>query len=328
MPTWQENKNGYVTISDDPGASSAHVDSDGTVKGTIKSRCSSISSRSSNKGNSGGGMPLFRWFRGVLELACLPHLMEKIDVIDENHGLLKSVVVNNHDSIVNHSSLKDEKEEKDHLAERQVSILSTLAWNDANYPIPNVERKWSSPDLMTFRSSCAAIEHSSMLLERDKTIDRVLYGIGKRGDLLRPAKPTRKLSLEAGYFRFLRDGIWVVGQEEEWIQHRMVDYNKEEEEKGDETMENDSIMDAPQDSTAVVVVVDDNVVDNDYFHDEKKEENESIIQGDTARKINSDKNSLFTPPEAATSKTHPMKSITIFHKIMCSASTRTTLASG
>ena len=173
--------------------------------------------RLTKKGKAGGGLPLFRWYKGSLELACLPHLLEKIDVIDENHGLLKSAQA--------HGGAEDmeeeEKESEDQirirdLAERQPSVLSTLAWNDANYPIPNVERKWISPDLITFRSRSAAIEHSSMLLERDKVIDRVLYGIGKRGDVLRPVKPTRKLSLEAGYYRFLRDGLWVVGQEEEW----------------------------------------------------------------------------------------------------------------
>lgn len=268
-----------VTVSDSMGASSALVEDSSSCgfggssgnggnigrgggsggEGAKKKGAVDNVKQKKRKGNGVKGMPLFRWFRGALELACLPHILEKVDVIDENHGLLKS--------IVNNAWKEEEDVKMTDLAERQASILSTLAWNDANHPIPTVDRKWISPDLMTFRSRSAAIEHSSMMLERDKAIDRVLYGIGKRGDLLRPVKPTRKLSLEAGYFRFLRDGIWVVGQEEDWIQDRMVDYNNEEEEDEIVDTSTASIRDAPQDK----------VIDVDFFRDEKKEEHETIV---------------------------------------------------
>ena len=48
-------------------------------------------------------------------------------------------------------------------------------------------------------------------------IDRVLHGCGRRGDMLWPIKATRNKALEAGHYRFLRDGLWVIGQENDWL---------------------------------------------------------------------------------------------------------------
>ena len=83
--------------------------------------------------------------------------------------------------------------------------------------MPEVRRTWRSPDLLTFHSRKAAVEHSKTLIKRDKLIDKVLHGIGAHGLMVRPTKVTRKAALDAGMYRFLRDGLFVVGQEEEWL---------------------------------------------------------------------------------------------------------------
>ena len=56
-----------------------------------------------------------------------------------------------------------------------------------------------------------------------------MFGVGHNGVRLRPVKPTRKLALEAGEARFVRDGLWVVGQEEVWIAKRREIYVKKQE---------------------------------------------------------------------------------------------------
>ena len=170
--------------------------------------------------------PLFIWNKYHLELAVLPHILNNIEEIDVNHGLLKSV---KEDIIMQEEEgyITDDEDYINQLMERPISVLSTVAHQEASYCIPTIERKWISPDLVTFKTRNAAIEHSLMLLDRDKLIDRVLHGVGSRGALLRPVKPTRNLALEAGYWRFVRDGLWVVGQEEDWIEGRIDGLNDE-----------------------------------------------------------------------------------------------------
>lgn len=192
------------------------------------------SSQSNNNNNSSSSTkkrrgkklkaPLFRWFRNKLELACLPHLFEEINVIDTNHGLLKSVKEDYEKSSFV-SALNQQTKATD-LTSRQITTLSTIAFNDDEYALPKVDRKWISPDHVVFRNNRKkTIEHCALLDERDKVIDKVLHGIGVRGASIRPVKPTRKQALEAGYFRFLRDGLWVVGQEEDWIEKRIEELN-------------------------------------------------------------------------------------------------------
>ncbi len=180
--------------------------------------------KSRRRNGSGSAAPLFRWYRGKLELACLPHILEQIDVYDNNHGLLKSVK----DEYSVASSLMTMDEKATDLTSRQHTILSTVAWNDDHHSRPIVERKWISPDAVMFRSRLKVMEHCALLDGRDKMIDKVLHGIGLRGASIRPVKPTRKQALEAGYHRFLRDGLWVVGQEEEWIKRRIEELDAED----------------------------------------------------------------------------------------------------
>ena len=54
--------------------------------------------------------------------------------------------------------------------------------------------------------------------------------------MCRPVKPTKKAALDAGLARFLRDGLWVVGQEEDWLEEalevwKMREANREKREE-------------------------------------------------------------------------------------------------
>eukprot|EP00562_Extubocellulus_spinifer_P008804 CAMPEP_0178494256 /NCGR_PEP_ID=MMETSP0696-20121128/12921_1 /TAXON_ID=265572 /ORGANISM="Extubocellulus spinifer, Strain CCMP396" /LENGTH=816 /DNA_ID=CAMNT_0020122329 /DNA_START=291 /DNA_END=2741 /DNA_ORIENTATION=+ len=166
--------------------------------------------------------PLFRWYRGRLELAVVPHYLEKIEEVDAG---IRPGRRHRDDDPPSSDECSDDEEEVDMyshipktlLQQREVSALSTVAWEDPDHPVPEVRRTWRSPDLLTFHSRKAAVKHSIMLIKRDKLIDKVLHGIGAHGLMVRPTKVTRKAALDAGMYRFLRDGLFVVGQEEEWL---------------------------------------------------------------------------------------------------------------
>jgi len=102
--------------------------------------------------------------------------------------------------------------------------------------VPDVKRTWRSPDLKTFNSRKAAVDYAKVLVKRDKLIDKVLHGFGGHGLMCRPVKPTKKAALDAGLARFLRDGLWVVGQEEDWLEEalevwKMREANREKREE-------------------------------------------------------------------------------------------------
>ena len=161
---------------------------------------------------------LFRWYRGRLELAAVPHFLERIEEVDAG------LSVGRHRDDPSDSESSDDEEDlyshipKTDISQREVSALSTVAWDDPDHTIPKVQRTWRSPDLRTFQSRSGAIEHAKSLLKRDKLVDKVLHGFGARGVMCRPVKPTRKAALDAGLARFLRDGLWVVGQEDCWLE--------------------------------------------------------------------------------------------------------------
>ena len=150
--------------------------------------------------------PLFRWFRGELELATLPHFLDKIPDPPKLKG-------------------KQEYPEEDYvpatsLQERTISTLSTYAWNDSDYGIPTVTTKWLSPNHDYFYSRKSAWEEMNRLSEEQLFLQKTLLGLGFRGQKLKPFKPTRPQALKAGKVRFQRDGLWVVGQEESWQEER------------------------------------------------------------------------------------------------------------
>jgi hypothetical protein len=215
-----------VTISDEKGALGIASSLKGDV---VKQQKQPKIQKQNTKKNKvkRKAPPLFRWYRGKLELACLPHILDKIEEFDANRGLLHSVK----DEYNVASNLMKDDEKATDLALRQITLLSTVAWNDENHATPIIDRKWISPDHVSFKSRTKTIEHCAMLDDRDRMVDKVLHGIGLRGASIRPSKPTRKQALEAGYYRFLRDGLWVIGQEEEWIKNRIDELNEQEEEE-------------------------------------------------------------------------------------------------
>lgn len=161
--------------------------------------------------------PLFRWFRGKLELAVLPHFLEKVPAPMETRGMAK---------------LEEESEEgffnsATDLCERAESIISRIAWNDREHKIPLMTLKWLSPNHDRFSSRKSAEEEAKKLTEQQLFVDKIVFGYGARGQKLQPRKPTKQEALKAGKWRFLRDGIWVVGQEESWQNDRAIEIERQ-----------------------------------------------------------------------------------------------------
>ena len=215
----------FIKISDIQGAQGNSTDMRPYTKNgpskKIKEKNSSTgpSNTKANAHDSGKGLPLFRWYRDRLELACLPHLLEQIDPVEGSYL----------DFLQNVSSSNDVDEEDRQLIKssadvsREITLISKVAFE--KYSTPTIERIWVSPDLLSFRTRKKAIEHALMLHGRDKLMDRVLYGYGHQGVELKPVKPSTVDALEAGYARFLRDGLCVVGQEEAGLPDRVVTRN-------------------------------------------------------------------------------------------------------
>mmetsp|Transcript_38186 Transcript_38186/g.80060 ORF Transcript_38186/g.80060 Transcript_38186/m.80060 type:complete len:759 (+) Transcript_38186:135-2411(+) len=168
--------------------------------------------------------PLFRWYRGDLVLATLPYILEDIVEVECKMPGKKRWANGLSDDELDSSDEEwdDEKYqvEPSKKMTMEISALTTSAYEDSSHPMPHISRTWISPDLQRFQSRKSAMAHAESLVQRDLLIDRTLYGYGHNGVRLRPVKPTRKQALEAGMVRFLRDGLWIVGQEEMWIQKR------------------------------------------------------------------------------------------------------------
>jgi hypothetical protein len=168
--------------------------------------------------------PLFRWYRGGLVLATLPYILDDIvEVRNRQTGKKRWANGLSDDEL---DSSDEEWDDGRYVVEpatrvtMEASALTTSAYEDTCHPMPKVSRVWISPDLRRFASRRSAMAHAEDLVGRDLLVDRVMYGYGRHGARLRPVKPTRKVALEAGMVRFLRDGLWVVGQEEMWIERR------------------------------------------------------------------------------------------------------------
>ena len=145
-------------------------------------------------------LPLFRWFRGTLELACLPHLFEQIED-EENYAY------------ANELALENRKASSISLSSLQIQCL------------PEVERLWTSPNNETFRKRKKAVAQSIELEKRELLINKIILGLGQNGRKLKPFKPTRAQTMMAGLYKFIRDGLWVIGQEESWQEERKSDFD-------------------------------------------------------------------------------------------------------
>ena len=184
-----------------------------------------ISVKVSEPHNTQQRPPLFRWFRGQLELAVLPHLLQKIPEIGmASKGKAKQEEVGTEVMALSTA-----------LSERTVSQLSLVAWSDTEYMTPTVTIKWLSPNHKTFTSRKSAEEEATRLQADQLLLDKLLFGIGARGQRLRPTKPTKADALKAGKLRFLRDGLWVIGQENSWQADRADLVEKEEQTRAEQT---------------------------------------------------------------------------------------------
>ena len=161
------------------------------------------------------GRVLFRSYGGQMELAVLPHLLEKIPEPPKWAGRKLSDIGAEY--------VEQEGEyEISKLQNREISVLSQVAWDwrQYGYPVPSVSMKWKSPDYRTFSSRKQAWDHAQVLAKQDGFIDKHLLGYGARGMLLQPANPTLSTIIKVGQARFERDGLWVIGQEMQWQEGR------------------------------------------------------------------------------------------------------------
>lgn len=208
----------YIIISDNSGSLGHSSD----LRPSALNKSSKVEKKTSikrQKSSNSKGLPLFRWYRNALELACLPHLLDEIDPVEGSYlDFLKDVSSGNEVDEEDEILIKNSVD-----VSREITTYSKVAYKE--YPTPVIDRVWISPDLLSFRTRKKAVEHALMLFSRDKLMDRVLYGYGDRGVELEPAKPSQEEALEAGMARFLRDGLWVVGQEEAWLPDRVFEWN-------------------------------------------------------------------------------------------------------
>ena len=113
-------------------------------------------------------------------------------------------------------------------------MLSQVAWDvlkpKYDHPAPTVAIKWKSPDAKTFTSRKTAWEYATHLSKQEVIIERNLSGLGASGKLLKEFVPSAKTALEVGKLRFVRDGLWVVGQETSWQADREEELLAQEEE--------------------------------------------------------------------------------------------------
>lgn len=169
------------------------------------------------------GQVLFRAWKGEMELAVLPHLIEKIPEPPAWPGKKARP-----DEYV---SDDDNDQNIESLQQREISSLSSVAWDlKDKYPVPSVTLKWQSPQRKIFNSRKAAWEHATQIAAVEVEIAKFLQGIGSSGKLLQPFFPSSKNALKVGKLRFERDGIWVVGQELAWQADRPDELLEEEEE--------------------------------------------------------------------------------------------------
>jgi hypothetical protein len=170
------------------------------------------------------GQVLFRAWKGSMELAVLPHLMEKIPKPPvwpgRGHQTPDEYIV------------AEEDDDNKGLQDREISTLSSVAWGlQKEFPVPSVTVKYKSPDYHCFTSRKAAWEHATEMAAREVQIHKQLLGIGASGKFLQPFWPSAPMALKVGKLRFERDGLWVIGQENDWQNERPQELLDEEEEE-------------------------------------------------------------------------------------------------
>jgi len=158
--------------------------------------------------------PLFRVYRGLCELATLPHLLEEVDVriLVDLKDVLSYRVIAEYDATLIAADI-------DFVTGRNKTDKGKEITNEAvdeDRAPPIIKRYWLSPQYEKITSWETVVERCKDYSSRERTINRVIFGIGGRGGLLAPKKPSKTDALEAGKFRFDKDGLWVIGQEDAW----------------------------------------------------------------------------------------------------------------
>eukprot|EP00934_Nitzschia_sp_Nitz4_P008772 Nitzschia sp. Nitz4//scaffold16_size188269//253//3033//NITZ4_001759-RA/size188269-processed-gene-0.0-mRNA-1//1//CDS//3329538419//8762//frame0 len=175
------------------------------------------------------GQVLFRAFKGKMELAALPHLIEKIPDPPVWAGkksrpdeYVVEVGVRVDNATMGSAAIQG-------LQQREISSLSQAAWDmKEKYPVPTVAVKWVTPERKIFNSRKAAWEHAAEMAEREVQINKIMRGVGSSGKLLSPFFPSAATALKVGKLRFERDGLWVVGQEFNWQENRPEELEEEQ----------------------------------------------------------------------------------------------------
>jgi hypothetical protein len=90
------------------------------------------------------------------------------------------------------AELSAEELQQQSLQERPVSPISELAYNERwRVPLPHISIKWISPlRNQTFYSRTKAWDYATQLCQQEVQIDKMLSGVGARGQLLQ-VNPTR-----------------------------------------------------------------------------------------------------------------------------------------
>jgi Phytanoyl-CoA dioxygenase (PhyH) len=190
------------------------------------------------------GRVLFRSYKGKMELAVLPHLLERIPDPPAWPGKRCGQPPDEYEAMQGEEADAAAKRKQFHseqgyianLTTREVSTLSTVAFEilrgrPHNHPIPQVTTKWKSPDAKVFTSRKAAWEYADTLSKQEVLINRNVLGVGASGKLLQVFTPSLKTTLEVGQLRFIRDGLWVVGQELAWQEDRPAEWLAQQEEQ-------------------------------------------------------------------------------------------------
>jgi len=280
-----------VRVSDDNGAKGDNHTAEG-----MKSVKFATAGDDNNDDNDGGDektrkkktnyysqTPLFRWYRGSLILATLPYILE--DIIEvRNRQCGKKRWANGLSDDEGLDSSDEEWDDGRYVVApttkvvMEVSVLTTSAYEDTSHPMPRVVRSWTSPDLQRFNSRKSALAHAEQLIQRDLLVDKVLHGYGSHGVRLRPVKPTRKMALEAGIIRFWRDGLWVVGQEEAWVEKRReILVQKQERRSSQQLLQQEASVDDVEEDSGVKVLDVVKMEGEEHSSDEvKKEENDKM----------------------------------------------------
>ena len=184
------------------------------------------------------GRVLFRSFRGKMELAVLPHLIDRIPKPPvwpgtrcqpkDEYELMDGEEA---EAIAKKKHYKTEQEYIQSLKTREITTLSSVAnelLRKYNHPVPSVSINFKSPDGKHFTSRKAAWEYATELSKKEVTINRNILGIGASGKLLQPFIPSAKIALDVGKLRFERDGLWVIGQELTWQSSRPEEYEQQQ----------------------------------------------------------------------------------------------------